>query len=110
MANRARGEVAVRVGDASYAIALHLGALAAIEAEFGADYAEDVFAEILSAEKVSNSKLLRLLGAVFSANGHDAGIPAELLPSDMATLALDLLEQAFPKADGAAKRKSAKNP
>lgn len=110
MPNRARGEVAIKVGDASYTIALTLGALAAIEAEFSAEYAEDVFADVLSAEKVNHTKLLRLLGAVFEANGHDAGTPSSLLPDDMATLALDLLEQAFPRPDESKKRKPATNP
>ena len=110
MANRARGEVALKVGGASYTVALNLGALAAIEEEFGSEYAEDVFTEVLSSEKVSNSKLLRLMGAIFTANGHDASLPASLSPSDMATLALEILEQAFPHPDKNSKRKSPANP
>jgi hypothetical protein len=109
MANRARGEQGVRIGGKTVAIALNLGALAAIEAEFDVDSYEDVFADVLGAEKVSASKVKRLLSAALVANGHDDLDEAldALMPADMAALSLDLLSRAFPDPDAKRKAKPA---
>lgn len=109
MANRARGEQGVRIGGKTVAIALNLGALAAIEAEFGVESYETVFSEVVNDEGVSATKYRRLLIAILAGNGHEdveASVDA-LMPDDVKRLSLDLLGRAFPDPDPKRKAKTA---
>lgn len=112
MANRARGEAGIEIGGKTFVLALNLGALAAIEAEFNADSYEEVFADVLSSEKVSAGKMKRLLTAIFDGNGieDDAGRIDTLMPHDLARIGLDLLTLAFPEETGKGRKATAKNP
>ena len=110
MANRARGEAGLIVNGKAVALALNLGALAAVEDAFGGESYEDVFAEVLSGEKIHAAKVRRLMLAIGEANGHDieSAIDA-MMPVDMTALAMDLLQRAFPEPSSK-KKATAKNP
>lgn len=99
MPNPMRGEVSVRVAGKPVAIALTLGTLAAIEDAFGGRSYEDVFAEIITSGRVSATTVLKLMIAVFEANGIDdaATVAAGMDGLDMLRLAVDLLKRAFPE-------------
>lgn len=107
MVNKARGEVAMRRDGKAVALVLNLGALAAIEEAFGAESYEDVFADVLNSEKVSATKVQKLLVAVAEANGEDVGDALNAMtPEDVTKLALDLLARAFPEAKPGRKGKT----
>ncbi len=112
MANRARGEVGVRIGNATVPLALNLGALAAIEEEFSSDSFEAVIDDVLAAEKLSASKLLRFLTAVARANDAPEAVIdtlAKTMPADLREAALGLVAGAFPEP-GAKKGHKTPNP
>lgn len=109
--NKARGEVAFEADGKAIALALNLGALAALEDAFSTDSYEDVFADLLGADKMSASKFRKMLVTVAEANGQDieAAIDA-MMPDDMAALAMDLMRRAFPEPDAKKKGRAVKNP
>jgi len=96
--NKARGEAGIRIGDKTLAIAFNLGALAAIEEEFGVESYDDVLSDIAKGEKMSATRLRRVFVAVLEANGHGAetDLIDTLMPADMNELAIELLTRAFP--------------
>lgn len=103
MANRARGEVRV----ASAALALNLGALAAVEEAFDGRPYEDVFDEVLAADKISAARLRRLMLAIADGNGCDIEEEIDaMMPADLTQLAFDLVAAAFP--DPKPKKRKAK--
>lgn len=112
MANKARGEAGLKIGDKTLSIAFDMGALAAVEAEFETDSFEDVLAEISGAEKMSAARLLRLLTAVFRERGHEDHVPMlnRMMPADLNALALELLTRAFPDPDTHKQRGKTANP
>jgi hypothetical protein len=102
MPNPRRGEVALTLAGRSHTLCLTFGALAEIEAAFGAD---DLAAlgERLSRRALSARDLVRLLGPALRGGGHDlcdaevAALPlAGALPEVVAAL-----ETAFALAFGA---------
>lgn len=101
MANRARGETSIRIGSKSYAIALNLGALAALEDSFGVESYEEAFDVVLRAEKISARKIMDFLQAVIEGNGLDFDEEdiAKLTAKEMAAIALELMTRAFPEPD-----------
>ncbi|MXQ13841.1 gene transfer agent family protein [Microvirga makkahensis] len=80
MANKRRGEVALRLGERRYTLCLTLGALAELEEVFGV---EDLvaLAERFGTGRLSSRDLLRLLAVALRGGGHDmsdaevAGLP-----------------------------------
>ena len=111
MANRARGETGIRIGGKTFAIALNLDAMAAIETEFGSEFFEDVFSEIFGGEKIPAAKLRRLLIAVFESNGYaaEADCVGTLMPHDLNRIGIELLQNAFPDP-GKSRKATGKNP
>jgi hypothetical protein len=81
MANRRRGEVALRLGDKQYVLCLTLGALAELEEAFGV---EDLMAlaERFGTGRLSSRDLVRLLAVALQGGGH------EVSDTDVASLPL----------------------
>jgi hypothetical protein len=81
MANRRRGEVALRLGDKQYVLCLTLGALAELEEAFGV---EDLMAlaERFGTGRLSSRDLVRLLAVALRGGGH------EVSDTDVASLPL----------------------
>jgi hypothetical protein len=69
MANKRRGEVALRLGGESYTLCLTLGALAELEEAFGV---EDLMAlaERFGTGRLSSRDLMRLLAVSLRGGGH----------------------------------------
>lgn len=111
MANRARGETGIRIGGKTFAIALNLGALAAIETEFGSDSFEDVFDDLFKSDKVSAAKLKRLLISAFEGNGLGEEIECldGLMVADLPEISRQLIEMAFPDP-GQSRKATGKHP
>lgn len=103
MTNKARGEVRVDLNGQSIDLCLNLGALAAVEAEFGVDSFEDVLGAegrmtLYPGGSVSADRMARFLTAVVDANGYGdrSADVAALLPADLADMAMRLIAEAFP--------------
>lgn len=100
MANRRRGEVALRLGDNNYTLCLTLGALAELEDAFGV---EDLMAlaERFGTGRLSSRDLLRLLAVALRGGGHDvsdaevANLPLPEGIEPVATAVADLLIATF---------------
>lgn len=102
VANRARGEVRV----ASATLALNLGALAAVEEAFDGKPYEDVFEDVLSADKISALKVRRMMLAIAEGNGADIADEIDaMMPNDLTAVAVELIAAAFPDP-GPKKRKA----
>ncbi len=67
MANKARGEVELTLGDTVYRVALSLGTLAEIEDAFSVDCFEDALTKVF-AEKASAKHIRTFILAVFKGN------------------------------------------
>lgn len=105
MANRHRGELAATIDGREWTLCLTLGALAELEAEFGAADLTDLF-ERLGSARLAARQLSAILAAGLRGGGHDvsdsevAEMRFEGGIAGMARLVGDLLAAAFGSSDG----------
>jgi hypothetical protein len=89
MPNPHRGEVALSLGGTRYTLCLTLGALAELEAAFGAEDMTALAARFASG-RLASRDLIVLLGAALRGGGHaldDAAVAALPLPDGVAPVA-----------------------
>ena len=103
--NRHRGEVSAKLDGRDYTLCLTLGALAELEAAFGAgDLAALV--ERFSTGRLAAGDMLRIVGAGLRGGGHPfpdeevAEMQAEGGAAGFARIVVDLLAATFGEADG----------
>lgn len=72
MANSARGEGEIRLGDKSYRVTMSMGTLAELSSALGVETLEDLQARLI---KFSLPDMPKIVAAVLKGNGHD--VPME---------------------------------
>jgi hypothetical protein len=97
MANKARGEVDLRLGDETIPIVLDLGTLAEMEDALKVESFEQLFQ---MPEKITAKYLLAFIGAVLKGNALDPARAAEVRFPEFRAFYADLIE-----ASGLAERK-----
>lgn len=94
MANRIRGELALKLDGEVYTLCLTLGALAEIEAALGLKSLSELFAR-LAEGRLSSRDLHEVLSAALKGGGHEAAPLASLGVAECLAILAELMELTF---------------